>query len=211
MVLISLVALVAATSDAPAADYPKVVHRDGNVCVQELDATGAVTESCRPERGVGLASARPSAQLLPGGVLDDPKGSTRGIAELSAGIVGATLPLLIIGATSQGLPTVTSALLGGMLSMVVAGAASWILHSIFEGQAGIGWAVLGALAGSVAATLVGLVMTGLTAVGIMTTAVLGVLLPALGASIALEARDGAFRRGEVATFGPRPQLLVASF
>lgn len=34
--------------EAPA-DYPRVVRRDGLVCVQSLDAGGAVTESCRKD------------------------------------------------------------------------------------------------------------------------------------------------------------------
>lgn len=37
------------TSSAPANEYPKVVHRDGLVCVQTLKDNGQLEEACRPE------------------------------------------------------------------------------------------------------------------------------------------------------------------
>jgi len=209
--LLTLPLLISAVTSEAASEYPKVVRRDGNVCVQELDAAGAVKESCHPEKeGIRLSEGRPSARFMPGAPLDDPRGSTRGVAELAVGIIGATIPTLIVAAIGP-VASTTGVLLTGVLSILVAGATTWILHSIFDGQAGFGWGILGAIVGGGVATLVGLVMTLTSAAGIITVAVLGVLLPPLSAAIALEARDGALRRGEVSTLGPRPDVVVATF
>lgn len=94
--------------------------------------------------------------------------------------------------------------------MLVAGAATWIFHSLFDGQAGFGWGLLGAVIGSAISMLATIALQS-SVFGILVAAVASVLLPPLGAAIALEARDGALRRGEVSTLGPSPGLLVAAF
>lgn len=47
-----------------ASEYPKVVRRDGQVCVQQLNDKGAVEESCRAE-GSDVRSPLPSAGSTP--------------------------------------------------------------------------------------------------------------------------------------------------
>ena len=52
--------MVVVCAQAGGADYPKVVRRDGQVCVQNLNAKGVVEESCRAE-GSDARTPLPSA------------------------------------------------------------------------------------------------------------------------------------------------------
>ncbi len=45
--------------------YPRVVRRDGQVCVQNLDASGAVVESCRNEGDSWTGREKAKPQALP--------------------------------------------------------------------------------------------------------------------------------------------------
>lgn len=55
----SVMLVVAVSASALADDYPKVVRRDGQVCMQSLNADGLVVEQCKPE-GSGWERAAPA-------------------------------------------------------------------------------------------------------------------------------------------------------
>ncbi len=231
----SLIAALVVTSLSFAAwadDYPKVIRRDGQVCVQDLGPDGAVKESCRAETapaarpstdtpsGTGWAgrfqSQGSSPRLLDGGELPDPKGAARGLSEFLGGQVAAYATSLVFLATG------VSSTIGGLLgASVVVFAVSSLISGLFhlanDGQAGLGWAFLGNLIGQVASVIIGLAgLAGGAVVVAVFTLLVGGLLPALGASIALELRDTAVRR-EAAGFSPsanargEPGALIASF
>lgn len=197
-------------------EYPKVVRRDGQVCVQELAADGSVKESCRAESVVAPStSASPSGdtgwasrfqgnasspRLLEGDP-PDPKGASRGISELLGGQAVAYLISIIFLATG------TSSTIGGLLGSAALGftlssLASGLFHAAGDGQAGIGWAFLGNLLGQVASVVITLLAVASSSAVVALFAVLvGGFLPALGASIALELRDTVLRR-EAAGLAP---------
>jgi hypothetical protein len=196
-------------------EYPKVVRRDGQVCVQELAADGAVKESCRAETAPQApAATEPSGsgwsnrfqpngspRLLEGGLLADPKGAPRGIAELFGGQVAAFATASIFVATGVG-AGVTGQLASSLVVFGVSSLASGLLHTINDGQAGLGWAFLGNALGSVASFVIAvLALSTSSVVLIAMTLLVGSLLPPLGAAIALELRDTALRR-EGAGFAP---------
>lgn len=85
--------------------YPRVVHRDGQVCVQSLGPTGLVEESCRAERKpLGGASAA-SAE-------DTPPPRRREAEEARGGfcadvLLNGGLMALFAGSSTAALPQVT--------------------------------------------------------------------------------------------------------
>lgn len=181
-------------------EYPQVIRRNGEVCVQTLGADGKVAEACRPEgpvaakatttdeSGVRVTSVPRAASLLDA----DPKGAGRGVAELFGGQVGALLPQLIsiaVGGTS-----VAGTLLVSLASFGVSSLVSGLMHLAYDGQAGFGWAFLGNAIGQAVSLLISLVaITGASPVLLIVGILAGAFLPALGASIALELRDHALR------------------
>lgn len=213
-------------------EYPKVIRRDGQVCVQELAADGAVKESCRAETtpaprpstdtpsGTGWSNRfqnqGTSPRLLDGDLLPDPKGAVRGISELLGGQVAAYLTSIAFIATG------VSSTVGGLLGSAVVGFAvsslvSGLFHLASDGQAGLGWAFLGNLIGQVVSVVFTLAaLSSGSAVVTLLAVLIGGFLPALGASVALELRDTAVRR-EAAGFAPsagtrgQSGALIASF
>ncbi|MCU0696863.1 MAG: hypothetical protein MUC96_10060 [Myxococcaceae bacterium] len=213
-------------------EYPKVVRRDGQVCVQELAADGSVKESCRaetvpapstsasPQEGTGWANrfqgSANAPRLLPEAMADS-KGASRGIAELFGGQVAAFATALVFVATGVASSGIGGLLASSLTTFAVSSLVSGFFHVVNDGQAGLGWAFLGNALGSVASfvvTLVALSTGGATVIAL--ALIVGSLLPPLGAAIALELRDTVLRR-EAAGFSPsvetsRPRgAVVASF
>lgn len=202
---VSLLCALCAVSLASASladEYPQVIRRNGEVCVQTLGADGKVAEACRPdvpvaaratttdESGVRVTSLPRAASLLDA----DPKGAGRGVAELFGGQVGALLPQLI--AMAVGGTTVTGTILVTLASFGISSLASGLMHLAYDGQAGIGWAFLGNAIGQGVSLLITLVaLSGASTLLLVVGVLAGALLPALGASIALELRDHALREG----------------
>ncbi len=208
--------VVGVSLSAWADEYPKVVRREGQVCVQELGPDGVVKESCRAEAapapstasqqsGEGWAGRFPgkasSPRLLEGDLLADPKGASRGISELFGGQAVAYLSSLVFLATGVS-STVGGLLLSATAGLAVSSLVSGLFHIAFDGQAGLGWAFLGNLIGQVASVVITLfALASSSAVVTIFAVLVGGLLPALGATIALELRDTAVRR-EAAGFSP---------
>jgi hypothetical protein len=56
--------VVLSQAAAPASEYPKVVRKNGQICVQVLNPKGAVEESCRAE-GSDVRTPLPSQETTP--------------------------------------------------------------------------------------------------------------------------------------------------
>lgn len=223
----TLATLVVMISTSVLADeYPKVVRRDGQVCVQEKSAEGTVTESCRAERAPLPAESRDAAESKPSEnpwlvadqrkasllLGEDTHGASRGATELLAGQIGALVPGLI--ASLAGGSSVGGLLLASLASFGLSSLASGVAHVAIGGQAGVGWAFVGNLVGQAAALVINLLALASGGVGLLVAALLiGSALPALGATIALELRDTAVRAEAVATRSAPAQrgAVLASF
>lgn len=226
-----LVIAVVVSAGNAAAEEPQVIRRDGQVCVQTRDAQGAVSESCRPDRPItpapsaateaaqapaatqnplALADARRSASLLE----SDPHGAARGIGEYLGAQVGAAIPMLVYSVVALTSRTDVGGLLAATLvSFGVSSLTAGLFHIAIDGQAGIGWAFLGNLVGQVGALLLTLLL-GTSPVGSLIAAVVGSVLPALGASVALELRDTALRKEGTMSAARPPQegsIVVSRF
>lgn len=224
---VALVTLAVLASPALADDYPKVVHRDGQVCVQSLDAAGAVVEQCRRE---GAAEYSAPAQLTPpdapplpppqaapppaqprrsARLIEDEHGAARGIAEVVLGQLAGLVPVLVASATCNSLLTscTGASVAGGLISFVASSLTVGLIHLAFDGRAGMGWSFLGNLIGGSVGLLLSLVaVSSGSAVLLLMAGIVQILLPSTCSAIALEVRDRAVRKQEAGLAGRAPHL-----
>ena len=223
-----------ATPPAPTtlpSEYPKVIRREDQTCIQTLDAIGQVVEECRagskdftgntqvikqrvgpeevPTSSPKVARANRSAKLSN----SDPHAGFRMFAEGGLALLVAPIPLGILSAVCSRATCSDVAVVVTVLSLpLLMGFAASLGHWLVDGEAGAGWGVIGAAVG------VALAVALLFAAGALGTSYFGVLLyavagiaPIAGTIIALELRDTSLRYDPApsAALGRIPRTAVA--
>ncbi len=199
--LIGLVVLAAVSAVDAQDEFPKVVRRDGQVCVQTLEA-GRVAESCRPEASPLVTSSADPWSGVTGGrrsaiLLDDPWASRRAVAEQTAGtVVSAVVGGIFLGVCFQYGCSASGSAAFGLAQLGLVGLVSTLTHAANHGQGHVGFGLLGAGLGGAVGLLISIV-TFSSGAGLLATVLLvnlAALLPAVGSVVALELRDASVRQ-----------------